>query len=69
MQLTYKYRIDTRKDILDLCKVSKNLYNQTLYEVKQSLKENKFLFYYDLNKLMKNKINLEGSINYKLLPS
>jgi len=67
MQLTYKYRIDNRQDLLNLCKISKDLYNQALYEVKLNLKENKFLFYQDLDKIMKTKLNLEDKINYKLL--
>jgi putative transposase len=51
-----------------MCSVSKNLYNQALYEVRQSLaSQNKFLFYGDMNRIMMTKENLEGNINYKLL--
>jgi putative transposase len=67
MQLTYKYKIKNNEEILKLCKISKDLYNQSLYIIKENLKENKFLFYNDLDKIMKNKINLEGNINYRLL--
>ncbi len=54
MRLVYKYiykgnKADTER-ILHYCEVSKNLYNQALYVVKQSLKENKFLFYNDIEK-------------------
>jgi hypothetical protein len=34
-------------------RISKNLYNQATYLIKQHLKENKLLSYYDLNKLLK----------------
>ena len=72
MRLVYKYiyngnKADTER-ILHYCEVSKNLYNQALYVVKQSLKENKFLFYNDIEKLMKETKNLEGEINYRLMP-
>ena len=67
MRLVYKYNINSCQELLELCRISKNLYNQALYEVKENLKNNKFIFYNDLNKIMINKTNLEGSINYKLL--
>lgn len=72
MRLVYKYiykgsKTDTER-ILHYCEVSKNLYNQALYIVKQSLKDNKFLFYYDIDKLMRETKNLEGEINYRLMP-
>ena len=70
MRLVYKYIYkgkDTER-ILHYCEVSKNLYNQALYLVKQSLKNNKFLFYNDLDKLMKSTLNLEGECNYRLMP-
>jgi IS605 OrfB family transposase len=51
-----------------LCKVSNNLYNQALYLFRQALKnENKWLWYADMDKLMKTTPNLEGEINYRLL--
>ncbi|WP_421078314.1 transposase [Methanothermococcus sp. Ax23] len=43
--------------------ISKNLYNQATYLIKQHLKENKLLLYNDLNKLLKD------SENYKELPT
>jgi len=72
MQYVYKFilnsNIDTRNALLGWCRASKNLYNQALYEIKKSLKdENKFLFYSDLEKMMKSKQNLEGGINYRLV--
>ena len=70
MTLTYKFNYDGEyiQDILGLCKISKNLYNQALYIIKKELKENnKFLFYNDLNKIMKETQNLDGMINYRLL--
>lgn len=72
MQYVYKFilntDINTRRILLWWCRASKNLYNQSLYEIKKSLKdENKFLFYSDLEKMMKSKQNLEGDINYRLV--
>lgn len=68
MQLTYKYQINYTDDLNQLFINSKNLYNQALYTVKQSLKnDNKFLFYNDLDKIMKETYNLEDKINYRLL--
>ena len=72
MRLVYKYiykgnKADTER-ILHYCEVSKNLYNQALYAIRQSLKENKFLFYNDIDKLMKGTKNLEGEVNYRLMP-
>ena len=63
MTLTYRFNYDGKdiQNILELCKTSKNLYNQTLYAVKQELRENnKFLSYKDLDKIMKKTKNLEG---------
>ena len=72
MRLVYKYKYKgTEQDkerILHYCEVSKNLYNQALYVIKQSLKEDKFLFYSDIEKIMKTTPNLEGEINYRLMP-
>ncbi len=67
MRLVYSFNINNLNEILSLCKISKDLYNQALYEVKENLKVNKFLFYHDLNRIMINKTNLENNINYRLL--
>ena len=67
MKLIYNFNIPYNKEIYNLCKVSKNLYNQALYIVKDELKKNnKWLWYDDLDKIMKTTTNLEGNINYKL---
>ena len=72
MRLVYKYiykgSTEDTKRILHYCEVSKNLYNQALYVVKQNLKNNKFLFYNDIEKIMKTILNLEGECNYRLMP-
>jgi putative transposase len=68
MKLVYSFDINNDDSILGLCKTSKELYNQALYEVRQSLaNDNKFLFYQDLNKIFQTKTNLENEINYKKL--
>lgn len=71
MRLVYKYRVNDKElnhELLRLCRVSKDLYNQALYTIRQNLeKEDKFLFYQDTNKLMQMTTNLEGNVNYRLL--
>ena len=68
MRLVYKFKIKQNEKILDLCRISKNLYNQALYLVKKELEENnKWLNYSYLNKKLQTTTNLEGEINYKLL--
>lgn len=63
--------IASKNDELDrLCRISNNLYNQTLYEVKNEYNENKvYLNYYDTQDKMKTTKNLQGEINYRLLPA
>jgi putative transposase len=57
------------EELLKLCRVSKDLYNQALYVCIQAMKQDepKFLNYYDLDKILKKTYNLEGTINYRLL--
>lgn len=73
MQLVYKFILkdETAKEkLLQQCTIAKNLYNQALYVLKKELEENnKWLSYYDLDKIMKVTTNLNGEINYKLLKS
>ena len=52
----------------NLCRISKDLYNQSLYELrKKGEEEGVWLGHYDLRDHMKTVHNLEGNINYKLL--
>lgn len=68
MNLAYRFDIPHSERLEYLCKVSNNLYNQAMYEFRQTLeREGKWLFYQDLDKLMKEKPSLEGQVNYKLL--
>ena len=69
MILTYKFKFYPEETFLvQQCKISKNLYNQTLYAVKQELDKNgKWLRYSQLNNLMRKTVNLEGTINYRML--
>lgn len=68
MRLVYKFNLKYNDCLYELCKISKNLYNQALYIVKQELNtNNKWLSYYDLNSILSTTVNLEGTINYKLL--
>lgn len=68
MNLIYSFYMPNTEGLTKLCKVSNNLYNQALYLFRQTLKnEGKWLWYADMDKLMKTTYNLEGDINYRLL--
>ena len=68
MNLIYSFYIPQTEQLVNLCKISNNLYNQALYLFRQTLKnEDKWLWYADMDKLMKTTLNLEGDINYRLL--
>jgi putative transposase len=68
MRLAYSFDINHDARLLGLCKASKDLYNQALYEVKRRLEtDNEFLFYKDLNKIMQTRLNLENEVNYRKL--
>lgn len=68
MRLAYRFNIRRSNDLYRLCVISKNLYNQALYTVKNELRvNNKWLFYKDLNRIMQSVTNLDGQVNYRLL--
>lgn len=70
MRLVYSFNCSEHMEkLLKLCRVSKDLYNQALYASIQAMKQDepKFLNYYDLNEILQNTYNLEGTINYRLL--
>lgn len=68
MRLVYKFNIGRNENILSLCRIGNNLYNQALYVFRETLsKEDKWLSYFELDTIMKNAKNLDGNINYKLL--
>lgn len=77
MQLTESFYIENNrcnKDVFEKLsnwtRTAKNLYNQALYLVKKQYEQDKtFLWYKDLDKVMKTVTNLEGDINYRLMPS
>ena len=63
MRLVYKFRHPKNKQLNKLAHISKNLFNEANYLIKQELAKNKkWLRYGQLDKLLKN-----SSINYKLL--
>lgn len=71
MRLVYKYSYagEARESLRRMCEVSKNLYNQALYIIRQELKDNdRFIFYREIEERMKTVTNLEGGINYRLMP-
>lgn len=60
--------IDQYNLLFDLCSNSKNLYNQSLYKIREQYKLDKsYINYNQLDKIMKDTFNLENQINYKLL--
>lgn len=68
MRLVYKFYINHTEKMDNLFKVSNNLYNQALYQFRQRLDaDGTWLWYSDMDKLMKHTLNLEGECNYKLL--
>jgi IS605 OrfB family transposase len=69
MRLTYKFNFTDKTGYLEnYCRISKNLYNQANYIIKQELNTNhKWIRNNQLDKIMKETKNLEGQINYKLL--
>ena len=74
MRQVYVFRIDKNDEVYgelkEISKIAKDLYNQALWEVKEHYKKTgKMLSYSELDKLMKTKGNLEGTINYRLLPA
>ena len=70
MKLVYKFYTHHTEELDKLFRASNNLYNQALYQFRQRLnKDNTWLWYNDMDKLMKNITNLEGEYNYRLLKS
>lgn len=70
MRLVYSFYIQQTEELVRLCKTSNNLYNQALYIFRQALKnENKWIRFFDMDKIMKSMLNLDGEINYRLLKS
>ena len=61
MRLTRTFKIPYRDDLKEFFEVSKNLYNQSLWTIKQHYKERgEYLNYNALDKIMKQTTNLEN---------
>lgn len=70
MRLVYKFHISHSEQLDTLFRISNNLYNQALYTFRQRLEvDKKWTWYNDMDKLMKEITNLEGTCNYRLLKS
>ena len=68
MRLIYKFYIRHTEQIDALFKVSNNLWNQALYVFRQRLdSDGTWLWYNDMDKIMKQTLNLNGECNYRLL--
>lgn len=70
MRLVYKFYIARTEELDRLFRISNNLYNQALYLFRQQLDaDGTWLWYNNIDKLMKKTLNLEGQCNYRLLKS
>jgi len=68
IQLVKRFRIKPIAEVEDLCKLSNNLYNQSLYEMrKRSEEEGVWMYHRELREHMYGVTNLEGEINFKLM--
>lgn len=68
MKLAYKFHWIGNSEVERLCRISNNLYNQALYVFREHLRNTgEYLFYNDLDKIMKETYNLDYEINYRLL--
>lgn len=69
MNLTYKFKIKSNKSLDSNSNLSKNLYNQANYIIRNRFIETgEYLNYFEMDKIMKETKNLEGDCNYNLLP-
>ena len=65
-QIIYKRSDPEYSEMDELCFKSKNLYNATLYAVRQSfIKSGEYLNYYRINKIFKE----ENNVDYRALPA
>jgi putative transposase len=68
MQQTKRIRIKPHAELERLCKISNDLYNQSLYHWKKRYDENQeFLSFYELRDEVKQLTNLQGNRNYYLM--
>lgn len=69
MRLVYSFNYYENLDkFKELFEISKNLYNQANFIIRQEFfKTGKYLNYNEMDRRMKNVVNKEGTINYKLL--
>ena len=66
--LIYRFHIQQNDILWQKCKLSKDIYNQTLFVYKKTLREeNKWLRPFDIFKIMRDVPNLEDTKNYELL--
>ena len=67
-QLVKRFRIKPITAVEDLCKLSNNLYNRSLYEMrKRGEEEGVWMYHHKLREHMYGVTNLEGEINFKLM--
>lgn len=68
IQLVKRFRIKPISEVIELCKLSNNLYNQSLYEMrKRGEEEGVWMYHHKLRDHMYGVTNLEGEINFKLM--
>jgi len=68
MKLTHNFNIPYSNDLINQFSISKDLYNQTLYYIKQEYENNKrYVSYKETNEVMSKLVNLNNEINYRKL--
>lgn len=70
-RLTYKFRIPHTEAIDNYMRVANNLYNQTLYTFRSEFErpDGRWMQLGELRKTVSKATNLEGTINYDLMPN
>ena len=67
IQLAKRFRIKSIPEVEVLCRISKDLYNQSLYELKKKgEEEGVWMRHFDLREHMKEITNLEGNVKLQV---
>ena len=70
MKRTKRFRINPTEELKRLCRVSNDLYNQSIYHWRQRYEQDgEYLKFYDLRDEMRDVPNLEGEKNFRLMKS
>lgn len=70
MKLVYKFKSnneDINNELRKMCRISKDIYNQALYIMKQKTDNKEYPSYFELNMIMSKVLDTNGVSNYHLL--